>query len=307
MKYWVGLAVMLLFFFDAPVGFAAPLLAPSLTRTIAHFEGDEKPKIDWAFTDTGSLPATARKRLFSEDQYMYHMLVDGLSGYQHAIFYGNVVRIEHELKKGPRTCYPASSNADERRKFTYLTRLYVSPSLELVLKKDLAEKLKDRRGFISLSKLIKIKDLHPALAEARSYGPIIDKIMASENPPVQRPLQEPFAANIVDIIHHGRVDYSIEYDFIINELIKANSENSDVTTVPIAEVPAFNTQYLACSKTPEGLKIITEADKIIRAHVKDQEYKASLLSLAGNPHNIPYQKAVAEFLKDRALKPEIIE
>lgn len=284
------------------------VLFQSLARlALASASRDDRALITWAFSDTSGVPLTSRSFLFTENQNLYHLLVAGLPEYRHDFFCGSVLRIEHELKKGPRICYPASSNAEARKQFTYLTPLYVSPSVVLVLRKNLAEKFKTASGKISFRKLLKNKSLRPILSEGRSYGPILDKIINEIRPDVPRHITQPFVVNTVDIISHDRADYSIEYDFIIKEYLTSNSRNGDVTIVPIEEILSFNTQYLACSKTPEGLEIIRKVDKFLRVEAKKPAYRDAILAFNANHENKEFLRAVEEFIRTRDDHPQIIE
>lgn len=257
------------------------------------------PEVHWGFTDTTTLPAQTKKFLFSEDQKLYQRLVKALPEYTHSFFNANMIRIEHELKKGPLTCYPSSSNTETRKDFTYLTPLYISPSPVLVMKKELAEKLKNKSGEVSLQKLLQTKALKPLLIEARSYGPAIDKVLREHGGDALREIMPPFYQNVVDIISHGRGDYAIEYRLIVEEYIATNKRYKDVITVPIEEVPAFLTQYLACSKTPEGLKVIEKIDKLLQAQSKEASYKSEILAFNFDPEGKAFNEALSSFLRLR--------
>ncbi|MNL51409.1 hypothetical protein D3C87_1745080 [compost metagenome] len=109
------------------------------------------------------------------------------------------------------------------------------------------------------------------------------------------------------MIETKRADYTIEYAFIAKSFKEGQPKYADIVSVPFADVEPVMTQYLACSKTPEGLEVIRRADKIIREHIKDPSYWIGVLESVPTVEKAQFQKEIDKFIVERTNHPAIIQ
>lgn len=268
-----------------------------------------KKTIVWAFTSTSSMIAADIKgNIVNEKNILFRLYTDGMQEYEHTTFIGTVPRIESELQSDKLVCYPGSSEAERRKQFSYLTSQYVQPSPVLVVKKELADKLlKNNKHGITLASLLTDEKLVGLVAQSRSFGTKIDIILKTHPEHMTTGVFNALGPNVIQMISAGRADYTIEYPFIINDLKESHTIDESIVSLPMIDAGPTITQYLACSKTKDGLDVIKIADKIIRKNVSRPEYWKGILLSVPEGHQVEFQKHIDKFIKSRIKKSEIIK
>lgn len=262
----------------------------------------------WAFSSAGNKNPSVQSNLVTSRHELFRVYYRGLENYNHSVFVGTIPKIESELRTKKLVCYPGSSEYQRRREFAYLTSQYIQPSPKLVMKKTSAEKL---AGFpshtVKLRAVLNRKDLKGVIATGRSYGSDIDEALEKAPAALKRRTFETFKDTALQMIEDGTADYTIEYDFIVQDWIKSYSKYADIVTVPLSDVEPTMTQYLACSKTPEGLAVITEADRLIRENIKKPSYWTGVLESVPELEKADFQRRIDKYVLDRTKSPEIIK
>lgn len=271
----------------------------------------QKPVLTWAFaTSTKAVPSTTSTNIINDKHALYKLFVKNLNNYDHVVLEATLPRIEEEIKSKKLICYPGSSEFSRRRNFTYLTSLYIQPAPQLVVSKDLGKQLlKKFHGSVSLKKLLLEPNLRGALAEGRSYGETLDHILKGEKVNLKRQVYNTFIQTVVNQIKIGRMDYTLEYPFIVKALEEKSSAKNDVKlmTIPLSDAEEYVTQYAACSKTPEGLKVIKHIDEVVKKNVADKSYWTGVLNSLPASERADFQKNIDKFVRLRQIKSDIIE
>jgi len=269
----------------------------------------EPQTITWVFTSASPSISPLKANIVDDKHDLFKLYRAQLSDYQHTSFTGTIPRIEIELKRKTLACYPGSSDASRRKEFTYLTSQYIQPAPQLIVKKELADRLRlQYKNGIYLKEILKEKKLAGLIGEARSYGVAIDKILSNNLPNnIKKGVFETFGPSSLNMIEKGRADYTIEYPFILHNLRESALIGTELVNLPLLDVGQSMTQYLACSKTPEGLAVIKRADKIIREHVRDNQYWTGVLQSMPEADRPSFQKEINKFVETRSKTPVIIE
>lgn len=267
-----------------------------------------KSTIIWVFSSLADKNPTVQTSLITNRHELFRLYYKDFSDYNHITLAASLPRIEHELKTKSLACYPGSSEAERRKSFSYLTPQYIQPSPRLVLKNQLAEKiLKQDRKSISLHEIINDDSLIGVGGLDRSYGPAIDKILSNKPVHFKTPILDTFGPGALEIIETGKADYTIEYGFIFNSLKENNSRYKNLISVAINDIPPFIVQYLACSKTTDGLAIVKRADQLIRQNVSNTSYWKGVMESIPLAERANFQKEVDKFIATRTKSVEIIE
>lgn len=263
----------------------------------------EKPTITWGFSDARNLTGKAYARAITENHPLFHLLQKNLSDYNHEIFIGTVSRIENELKQRQLTCFPASTTIEGRVEFSYLTPLSMYESPMLVIRKDVTDKFQGKGHSLSLTKIVQDKEMEGTLIESRHYGVKIDRLLEQAKANIHRQVLAPIGANTIQMVASRRADYTVEFSFIVDDLRESGELNPDLYIAPIEEAPDSSPMYVACSRTPEGLKAIRRIDEIIRKNVITREYREAIFY--GKSPSKTYERDVDHFIKARAKNSEI--
>ncbi|MFS4458995.1 hypothetical protein [Bdellovibrio sp. HCB2-146] len=266
------------------------------------------PTIVWAFSSLGDKVPTVQNSLVTNRHELFRMYYRELSDHHHSMISATMPRIEKELKNKRLVCFPGSSEAERRKEFSYLTPQYVQPSPRLIVKKEMADLLTDNgKKSINLKEILLNKNLRGIIGEGRSYGPTIDKILASTPHHLRVVLAEMFSPNTFNMIETKRADYTIEYAFIAKSFKEGQPRFSDLVSIPFSDVEPAMVQYLACSKTPEGLEVVRRADKIIRDHVKNSSYWTGVFESIPANEKEKFQKEINKFISERIKHAVIIQ
>lgn len=265
----------------------------------------EKETIQWAFSATGKIPESLRLRIMNETHPLYELLKKNLQEYQHKYFFGTVNRIEQELKSKPRVCYAASTGYENRLAFSYLTPIAILPAPLLVLRKETAEKFKDAEGFISLSQLLKDKNLTGIMVDSRSYGSKIDKLLLQGN--IKHNVLTPLGENTIRMVQSRRADFTLEFGYIIEGLVESEKFDKNLVALPMSDLREGITLYVACSRTPDGLKIAKKIEQFVHTTIETPEYRQALLHTGpAKDTGKLFEKQVDLFIKQRKQAPSEI-
>jgi uncharacterized protein (TIGR02285 family) len=264
--------------------------------------------ISWAFSSMSTKASAEKTGLLTRKDELFRLYQIGFREYQNQEFTATIPRIEQELKTKNLVCYAGSSDAERRKKFSYLTSQYVQPAPKIIMLKSLANKLlSPGKKTLALRELIKNQDLVGVVGESRSYGPSIDKIITPMPSSIKPIVLETFSASSMQMIINKRADYTIEYSFVIKALIENKQQYQDIVAIPISDIDPVMVQYLACSKTPEGLAVIKRADKIIRENVQNSAYWSGVLKTVSPHEQASFKAEIQRFIEMRKKASIIIE
>ena len=185
----------------------------------------------------------------------------------HKFVFANSKRTWMILGDKSESCFVGALQTPEREKLAYFTPVAVLPPLQIVVRKDVADKVPlNANGEVLLADLLASSTLKGILVAKRSYAPLVDDAIAN------RPHAD--AVSFVQVGNLGtsiprmlaskRGDYSIEYDFTLNYQRKISyPELEELVTLPIAASTRFVTWNVVCPRSPWGQKTIRHIDSIL--------------------------------------------
>lgn len=286
------------------------LLLSLITFTNVQAEAvSQKPVMTWAFaTSSKSLPPP-KSNIVNEKHPLFKLYYDELKDYEQLIMAATITRIEADMKSKRLICYPGSSEFSRRRSFSYLTSQYIQPAPQLIMTEEKGKALiKKMGGHVTLKKLIQVEDLKGSLAEGRSFGETIDRILASHKGNYKRQVYNTFIQTVTPQIKNGRVDYTLEYPFVVQAMEKEDQTSKvRLIVIPLEDAEHYVTQYTACSKTPEGLAIIKRLDKIVKKNVSDPKYWSGVIGSIEPKDRAEFQKHIDKFIEKRSKESVVID
>lgn len=248
------------------------MLVPASALHAATAEKDEPPTIEWYMIDLPPIQiSSGALRGQGYTDVIRWRLIAGLPGYRHVLRIANVQRILADIKSKPNVCNPAFLRTPEREQFMiYSDPLHAQfPNGAVIVKSRRAELAQ----FITADGSLKITDLVDsgkgtiAVQSGRSYGVMLDGVlkMANERQRVVTLTSgRPVAAKL-GLVDKGRVEVALLYPYELAFHLASSRDLTQYEFLPVEGNGTYTLNYLACSRSPLGERLIAEANPIIAA------------------------------------------
>jgi uncharacterized protein (TIGR02285 family) len=194
------------------------------------------------------------------------LIVQRMKDTEHRYVVASTARIFLMLDSGSNLCFLGLRTPERARQY-YLTDVQLVPPLQLIVRKQFVDKLPgNSNGQVSLPKVLANSDLLGVLVTQRSYGPRLDAIISKQ--PVTSNIQmissSNTGGNFFDMLHLGRADYTIDFDFMLAyKQYQSPGAYEDLISVPIQENDTPSTAAVICPRTPWGLDAIVKIDAVL--------------------------------------------
>lgn len=180
----------------------------------------------------------------------------------------NAKRSWQLIAAGEHVCHTSAVRTAEREQLAYFTNTVLMAPSQVIVKRDLYKRLPlNAAGEVDLARLLADKRLSGAYVEGRSYGPVIDTLIA------QRPAGKSggafgypsadFGSRILPMLGRGRADYAIEYEAAMALQVDNGVDMKLLRSVPIQGASEPVLAGIACPRTPWGLAAITTIDRLL--------------------------------------------
>ena len=207
--------------------------------------------------------------------------------YEHSSREMNWKRMWSGIKKGHKICNILAFKTPERE----LTTEFSIPSSitlpnRIILKKSSLKSLGSPES-ISIVELMHNPALSGVLQSARSYSPILDRLLDKheQGSNISRSLVD--AEHLIKMLLRGRFDYMIEYPYIVNYLAKKQPQlQVELSSVRIEEMEAFSISYLACPKNAWGKKVIADYNRTVNKLIHSRKYQSIMQTWHDDPQEL---------------------
>jgi uncharacterized protein (TIGR02285 family) len=232
----------------APTGAQTQTSAPAPTvAKITWLASDQSPQLSRA--DASGV--TGRVITYLEKQW---------PGVRHEILFANAKRSVQMIENGEEVCRANMVRTPDREKSAYFINTQLTPPPGLIVRRDKFKRLpRNAAGEVQLSRLFADPSLRGALIDGRSYGPVLDEMLAARPVGSSVSLYSPkdSGARVLQMLSLGRADYAVEMDMA---LVMAGDPD-DLVSVPIQGASDLVMAGIACPRTPWGLAAIRGIDK----------------------------------------------
>jgi uncharacterized protein (TIGR02285 family) len=179
----------------------------------------------------------------------------------------NAKRSWQMIAAGEHVCHTSAVRTAEREQLAYFSNTVLLPPSQVIVKRDLYKRLPlNAAGEVDLARLLSDTRLSGAYVEGRSYGPVIDALIAKRPPGKSGAFGYPsadFGSRILPMLGRGRADYAIEYDGAMGLQIGNGVDMKQLRSVPIQGASDPVQAGIACPRTPWGLAAITAIDRLL--------------------------------------------
>jgi len=210
------------------------------------------------------------------DELLIHLTAK-LPEYDHRMLVMKNVRFEEMAREGQHVCKVYYFKTPEREKLLH----YSVPSVvflanQVVMRREKAALLGNPAS-ISLEKLMSDSRLKGTVIEGRSYGKVIDDIIARHVG--QAHIGNPVLDNqsLFEFLNLGRTDYIIEFPAVRSFFEQDLALKPDVVTIAIEEGLPYNVTHVTCVRNDWGRRVIERVDSLLKEHVASDAHKRATL------------------------------
>ena len=226
----------------------------------------------------------------------------------HQIVQANAKRSWQMLAQGEQACHASSLRTPERERLAYFSNTQMSPPLQLIARRDkLAMLPRNAAGEVDLARLLTDERLRGALVDGRSYGLVIDKLLAEQ--PMRKTLvfypASDYGSKILPMLSIDRGDYTIEQDMALSVGRERNPQMDELLSLPIQGASALLQAGVACPRNAWGLAAIREIDKRLGTSAGAAMLRESFERWLTPEVRQHYGARIDAFYKERA-KPSVI-
>lgn len=231
---------------------------------VAH-EDRDKPIIRWYYQSFPPVHITDGPRSgqgFADKALSY--LHARLPDYNHLKVFSSLSRMHGELKTRENACHLGLFKTAEREEYAYFSDpvIEVLPNRLVILKDNAArfEPLLTPAGEVDLARLFGAPGLMYGVEVDRVYSPRINAYVDSHTKAdgkVELPNPR-FAA----LLLHGRIDYGFGFAFEATYRFNMLGRGDAFMTLPIAGEPDMLMNYVGCSKSDFGARVIADVNKV---------------------------------------------
>lgn len=195
-------------------------------------------------------------------------LKEQLPGIRHEMLDANSVRSWQMIQRGEPACRPSTVRTRAREAEAYFADTMLAPPPELVLRRDKLHLLpRDAEGAADLRTLLAQKRLRGAFARGRSFGDLVDALLAAEqqkkNPMLADYATAAWGERMRDMLARDRTDYLIDSPGALTQLQAQGLAAQDYLALPIHGATAPLLLGIACPRNDWGRAAIQAIDQAL--------------------------------------------
>jgi len=263
-----------------------------------------RDKMSWLMPDVppASMPVDGKPTTGIADQIVLYISAHWPDA-EHRFIYANPKRTWLMIERGEQACVVAALRNAERDKLAYFVNTNLVPPLQLVAQETTLPRLPlNAHGEADLQKLLADPVLRGIVVERRSYGAAVDDLLARRpaNSRLETTSVGDYGRNVLKLVVHGRVDYTLDYDYALQYASKSEPEVGALKTVPIAQNNKPMLGGIACPRNAWGMATVKRIDQIVGT----PEGAAAMIKAQNSWHTPAsqqrYAAQISEFQRQRA-------
>jgi len=263
-----------------------------------------RDKMSWLMPDVppASMPVDGKPTTGIADQIVLYISAHWPDA-EHRFIYANPKRTWLMIERGEQACVVAALRNAERDKLAYFVNTNLVPPLQLVAQESTLPRLPlNAHGEADLQKLLADPVLRGIVVERRSYGAAVDDLLARRpaNSRLETTSVGDYGRNVLKLVVHGRVDYTLDYDYALQYASKSEPEVGALKTVPIAQNNKPMLGGIACPRNAWGMAAVKRIDQIVGT----PEGAAAMIKAQNSWHTPAsqqrYAAQISEFQRQRA-------
>jgi len=263
-----------------------------------------RPRMQWLMGSQALGPQG--RPIASPGQQLVEFMQKAWPEVRHEILYANGKRSVQLLMDGEPACHVSLVRTLERERQLLFTSTALMPPPSVIVRRDsLARLPRDAQGAVDLPALLRNPAFKGALVSGRSYGSAIDPHLqrAAAAMPNTMSYFSPndFGGKVLLMLQRQRVDFTIEYEWILGMMDEAGQSTSQLLALPIQGAMALSPSGIACPRTAWGEAAMRGIDKALSTPAGAAMLRESFMPTLSPALHARYGPALDAFFKRRAL------
>lgn len=225
--------------------------------------------------------------------------------YQHHLQLMNTSRSLVDLQQRNDVCIVDVQRNAERDQIGYFVGLFLNLPPQLVIRSSDLQRISQGHKSISLKQLLQRSDLRGGLPAGRIYGPELTALLeaAEASGQIQRIQSSGRGSNLLGMLEHGRIDYTLEYAETI-QLMQGSPDMRPIIQslhlLPLQETTQPIISGIYCPRTAQGKLLVKQIDKIAGDPQVLKHFAAAMEYFAPPSTRQHYSKMYDDYLNNRA-------
>lgn len=213
---------------------------------------------------------------------MHFFLQEQMPGFTHKDFQAPVIRIVNEMKSGRDLCAMLLWTKERERYLVFSNPVIHTGAHRVFIPKNKLNQWKDIASIwvgdtLSVEKtLIHRADLRLGVVPGRSYGIALDSLISRHINELDLRSGTAPTGRLVKMLSANRIDYIIEYQWLLNYQSKKEKFLENFIGIPIVEDKDKLSGRIACTRNTQGKRVIDKVNSLM-VEKKDtfQEFQKS--------------------------------
>jgi uncharacterized protein (TIGR02285 family) len=277
---WWRLAALLGLALAPIAGMAQPAAEPELMTWLVR---DVPPYFSYP---TGKAPQRPADLANGEIDGFLRQLITQLPQFRHEFIDAGFPRFEAMVRQGQAICSPLHVVTPERLEWLYFTHVFpplISRQVHLIIKREALAKFEAFGPAPVLAEVLQHDELVGLLPRDRSFGAKIDPLLKERGELGPKTIVAGRSMHLLAMLRAGRMDYTLEFPAAVDEYLRSNAAGPALLKLPVAESRSVTLATFACSRNPQGRRLIEAIDLAVRKLAQDPQRDAWLRAWRG-PH-----------------------
>ncbi|MCV2358688.1 TIGR02285 family protein [Paucibacter sp. TC2R-5] len=231
------------------------------------------------------------------------LLIKQMPQYRHEFLDAGFPRFEAMVRQGQALCSPLHVVTPDRLDWLYFTQVHpplLTRQVHLVVRREDLPKFEAFGAVPALAEVLQRSDLVGLLPRDRSYGVKIDPLLKERGELAPKTVVAGRSMHLLAMLRAGRMDYTLEYPTTVDEYLRSAGAGPDLVKLPVAESRSANSATFACSRNPQGRKMIEAIDLGVRKLAQDPRREDWIRGWRGEQMDAQERVRLKRYMDERA-------
>jgi uncharacterized protein (TIGR02285 family) len=284
----------------ASLGGAAALAQPA-TEVLTWLVRDVPPYFSYP---GGKAPQRPEDLANGEIDGFLRQLIKQMPQYRHQFLDAGFPRFEAMVRQqGQALCSPLHVVTPERLDWLYFTQVHpplLSRQVHLILRRDAMAKFEAFGPVPALADVLQHQELIGLLPRDRSFGVKIDPLLKERGALAPKTIVAGRGMHLLAMLRAGRMDYTLEFPATVEEYLRSAGAGPELIKLPVAESHSAKSATFACSRNPQGRKLIEAIDLAVRELAQDPKRDDWIRAWRGEQMDPQERQRLKRYMDERA-------
>ncbi len=199
---------------------------------------------------------------------------DRLPQYEHRNIEMNWARFWEEVRAGRHVLNAMAIETEERSRYAVFSEVVAFTLPHRIIMRRTSIEEMGNPGSVSLGSFLGKKQLRGIVEKDRSYTIALDRILQQHEAAGTFERKALDTKNILKMVQSGRVDYAIEYPFVVDYVLRKADPGADsrLGSIRIQELPGYVTASIAAPRNAWGIQIIGDVNRVLGQLKQTKDY-----------------------------------